>query len=789
MNEIILRDFQEVSIGALKENIKRGIKNQLLSSATGSGKTVIAAHLLKECYKKGLRAIFCVDRISLVNQSSATLDFYGVPHGILQAQHWRFKPWERIQIASAATLARRGWPDADLIIVDECHSQVKDTIERISKRDTITIGLTATPFSKGLGKHYDAMVGVTTTNKLIKDKFLVPFRIFAASEPDMNGAKVVAGEWTENEAADRAMPIVGDCVAEYLKHGEGKKFIAFGCNVAHATELKKQFAEAGVMCELYTYKEGDEFRTETVDEFRKPDSYIRGLISVSALSKGFDCVEEGSLILTNKGYVTIEELSIDDTIWDGVEFVSHGGAIFKGIRHVITYQGLTATPDHLVSTKLGWKPFGYCAENKIEILADGRPDIQECFDNFKPSDLVRSENKQGGIFVSMLRLWNRIDNYIFDFKNPSMGWLSSVFGIEKNISLANQTVPWNAVQMREQKSQSFWKLWRERNSIQIQVSEKCCGMDSGKFRSERPGQEYANRPHRKQWSLRAWQSAVGHKIVKCLQYAARGLGGHVSQIQIGSSRNKICRQNIAESNFNGLHFGANHREVLQEVGQTKRRVWDILNCGPRNRFSCQGLLVHNCSDVEVIIMARPLKSSLAEHIQILGRGLRIHEGKKECLILDHAGNCLRFWDAMSEFFESGEITLDMGLKKQEKKQPPKDKTVTKCPVCHHIHQASACPSCGHVPVKKSGIEHTEGSLSEMGGTAAVSKEVKQDFYSQLLSYAQSKGYASGWVAHSYKNKFGVWPSGMVHVEKKISLDVSKWIRSQQIRNAKRKQHA
>ncbi len=28
--------------------------------------------------------------------------------------------------------------------------------------------------------------------------------------------------------------------------------------------------------------------------------------------------------------------------------------------------------------------------------------------------------------------------------------------------------------------------------------------------------------------------------------------------------------------------------------QTKRRVWDILNTGPRNRFTCQGLIVSNC---------------------------------------------------------------------------------------------------------------------------------------------------------------------------------------------------
>src|SRR5699024_8604742 len=212
--------------------------------------------------------------------------------------HWRCRPYERIQVASAQTLARRKWPEADLIIVDEAHTMSQTVIKRIQGRDTITIGLTATPFTKGLGKHYDSVVSVITTNQLIADKFLVPFRIFAASDPDMTGAKVSAGEWADNEAAERSMPIVGDCVAEYLKHGQGQKFIAFGCNVAHCEELQRQFMSAGVMTELYTYQTGDAARTEMVKEFRKPDSYIRGLVSVSALAKGFR-VPDVAVIITD----------------------------------------------------------------------------------------------------------------------------------------------------------------------------------------------------------------------------------------------------------------------------------------------------------------------------------------------------------------------------------------------------------------------------------------------------------------------------------------------------------
>lgn len=297
MSEISLRDYQQEAIETLRNNVRAGVKNQILSASTGAGKTVCAAYLLKECFQKNRRAIFVADRIALIDQTSATLDQYEIPHGVIQGSHWRFRPYERIQVASAQTLARREWPDADLVIVDEAHTLCQTVIDRIKARGTVVVGLTATPFTKGLGKYYDAVASVTTTNQLIKNKFLVPFRVFAASAPNMEGAKMIAGEWSDSEAAERSMPIVGDCVREYLKHGDGRKFIAFGCTIAHCEELQKKFMQAGVMCELYVHGTPDSARTEMVTEFRKPDSYIRGLISVSALAKGFDVSDVGVIIM------------------------------------------------------------------------------------------------------------------------------------------------------------------------------------------------------------------------------------------------------------------------------------------------------------------------------------------------------------------------------------------------------------------------------------------------------------------------------------------------------------
>lgn len=356
-SEIVLREYQARAVEALRENIRSGVRNQILSAPTGSGKTMVAAHLLKECYEKGKRAVFCADRIPLIDQTSATLDEYGIPHGVIQASHWRRRGYERVQVASAQTLQRRQWPDADLVIVDEAHGLSRTVINRISRRDTITIGLTATPFSRGLGKYYDAVVSVTTTNKLIQDEFLVPFRVYAASEPDMSGAKVAAGEWTDSEAADRSMPIVGDCVAEYLKHGAGKKFIAFGCTIAHCEELQRQFLAAGVVCELYVHGTPDSARREMVEEFRKPESYIRGLVSVAALSKGFDVSDVEVIIMARP---------LRSSLAEHIQILGRGLRIHPGKSEALIL-------DHAGNMKRFWADMQEFFENGATELDDGKP--------------------------------------------------------------------------------------------------------------------------------------------------------------------------------------------------------------------------------------------------------------------------------------------------------------------------------------------------------------------------------------------------------------------------------
>ena len=287
---------QEAAIQQLREGIKAGHRKQILMAACGSGKTITACHLMQEAIRKGSRAMFLVDRIVLVEQTSSVLDSFGLPHGVLQAGHWRMRPYERLQVASMQTLERRGIPEGvQLIIQDEAHCMRAKFTEYLKETSAVVVGLTATPFTKGLGKIYSRVVNVISTNELIAQGKLKPLKMYAAKAIDTKGMKVVAGEWSESEIEQRGRVIIGDIVQEWidktnLHFGGPRKTIVFSATVAHGEELAQKFRDAGYNFQQISYKDGgDERRREIFREFSKPDSEIVGLISCEVLTKGFDC--------------------------------------------------------------------------------------------------------------------------------------------------------------------------------------------------------------------------------------------------------------------------------------------------------------------------------------------------------------------------------------------------------------------------------------------------------------------------------------------------------------------
>lgn len=290
------RPFQKSAREALRAGFIAGHRRQMVMSPTGSGKTILAMFLIQESLLRGKRVIFVADRRTLINQTSEVADSLGlVSHGVMMSNHWRFNPALNFQIASAQTLARRSWPDADLIIIDEAHTQLKAWTEYIPTCSAAVIGLSATPFSDGLGKLFTNLINATTMRELTDSGVLVPMRVLSCTKVDMRGAATAGGEWTDRAAQDRGMEIIGDVVHEWVKHAEQRKTIVFGATIAHCEAMAREFNDAGVMAAVFTAETTEAQRKELLDEFKKPDSFLKILISVEALAKGFDVRDVGCI--------------------------------------------------------------------------------------------------------------------------------------------------------------------------------------------------------------------------------------------------------------------------------------------------------------------------------------------------------------------------------------------------------------------------------------------------------------------------------------------------------------
>ena len=290
-----LREHQSSCIDQLRDGFKKGHRCQLLYAPTGFGKTEVAIYLMKATADNWKKAAMILDRIILIDQTSLRLTKYRIDHGVLQSNHWKNDKTKKIQICSSQTIERRNsLLDVDLIVVDECHIARKKITDIIQNNPQIkVIGLTATPFTKGLGSIYSNVVCASTTEFLVNNKWLAPLRVFIAKEIDMTGVTKVMGEWSEAEVTKRGMQITGDIVAEWEKKtyevfGKPRKTIVFCAGVAHGQDLVEQFARKGYNFISVSYKDDSEYKQQVIEDFSKPDTEINGLIATDILTRGFD---------------------------------------------------------------------------------------------------------------------------------------------------------------------------------------------------------------------------------------------------------------------------------------------------------------------------------------------------------------------------------------------------------------------------------------------------------------------------------------------------------------------
>ncbi len=280
------REWQHKALPTILDNIDSN-NNMLLCVPTGTGKTKMALMAIAHYVKQNKRALFVVDRLVLIQQTKEAFEECGIRCDILQGSNSAYTN-AAVVIASQQTLVRREFPKRIAVIfVDETHIMSKSLKDIIKDNFNIpTIGLSATPFAKGLGLVYKTLYNPYTTKQATDDGVLVPLKVKECKAINMAGAKKIGGEYSDHDVEERANDIIGDVVGEYITHANNKA-IAFCATIKQSMALSEEFNRNGILSAVFCATTTAEERKEILNSYAKHDG-VKVLVSVAALATGFD---------------------------------------------------------------------------------------------------------------------------------------------------------------------------------------------------------------------------------------------------------------------------------------------------------------------------------------------------------------------------------------------------------------------------------------------------------------------------------------------------------------------
>ena len=295
--EICLRHYQRAAAHEIQTRVMHGARRILVVAPTGSGKTVLFAHLATTARARGRRVLIVAHRRELIHQAYAKLLASGLDEvdvGVVMASDPRRRPAAGIQVASVDTLRYRTRPRADLVIIDECHRATAKSYRDLTDAypAAIHLGFTATPYrsdGRGLGEIYDEIVVVASIGSLIAEGYLVQPRVFTVPTlPDLSNVRVRGGDYDERALATavNTTSLVGDLVEHWRSHAGGVRTVAFAVSVEHSRHIAERFRAAGVAAEHLDGATATAERDAILK--RLATGTTRVVTNCNCLSEGFD---------------------------------------------------------------------------------------------------------------------------------------------------------------------------------------------------------------------------------------------------------------------------------------------------------------------------------------------------------------------------------------------------------------------------------------------------------------------------------------------------------------------
>jgi DNA repair protein RadD len=308
---ITLHPFQQTVVDQIEKAIEQGQRKLLLVAPTGSGKTVMGSAIINHAAERHQRVLVIAHRREIVTQTRDKLIANGTTPGIVLAGlEDELRPYAPVQVAAIQTLHVRAirsnrmpMPAATYLIIDEAHHGRANTYQKVLDLypDAVVIGLTATPCrgdGRGLGNIFETMIEAPQIAELIKLGHLVPTKVYAPVDRDIaKGVRTQTGDYVVSALSARMNTdqLVGDVVADWLKHGERRRTVAFAVDVAHSVHIRNAFLEFDVRAEHLDGSTPKTERDAILARLRSGETEI--VTNCAVLTEGWDMPAVGCLIL------------------------------------------------------------------------------------------------------------------------------------------------------------------------------------------------------------------------------------------------------------------------------------------------------------------------------------------------------------------------------------------------------------------------------------------------------------------------------------------------------------
>lgn len=492
---------------------------------------------------------------------------------------------------------------------------VADVVAGLSDEKCKEFMALRTEFSKSSTKKYDAMIRSACDDEKIHGCFqfvgagrtgrwagrLVQLQNLARNElPDLDSARqlVRAGD---AEGLDLIYGDVQDTLSQLIRTAlipePGQKFIVADYSaiearviawIASETWRQEVFAEGG---DIYCMSASQMFHVPVVKH--GVNGHLRQKGKIAELA----CIAKGQMVLTDIGLVPIEDVTTDMRVWDGEDWVNHDGVVFRGIKEVISYDGLTATEDHLVWVEGESRPipFGDAAKSRARILQTGNGGKAiRLGRDYIASEVVEREDEPLLGSDEMFKLRKRTVVRTRESTEQKKSWVSGLLQAEESTNVALQKNECGEATLREPGKHHVPGVRRPRHSILFWQCERGLFIHDVTWAD---GSKQRTRQNRYKRQLRAGEFTLGYAVRELFKSAKECFK------QMGSEVLALRKKRRTEETFTRGNPSADHRgretyspEQGKELACDRRtiEVYDIRNAGGHHRFTVSGKLVHNC---------------------------------------------------------------------------------------------------------------------------------------------------------------------------------------------------